>query len=671
VKLKCNTMSLDTILKIGKAFRSSDDSLKNFKYVEPCPKDLKGNYPLCISIPVDEDFSVIWNECNITPQKEYDKLYYLKFKTSESDGFVKYIYGDIYYEKSASIKKDGTIASGEGGYYRLSKLQHPNAAFRLSSFHRGTADFNNIITDSIGQGTTILSQFRTFTKNNLELLERMLEYPSAIQYFFLNKNDFQYSFEELVNDEDLLRNCTILQNQKSISKSNAEKINVDLDNLDVQMKSKLIQLTNCRIFLHFDFSLIGKKYWYEYKEVLDIVSKKMLSEFVDKSADGYVLKKALYKTLCSGDKKNDIQFPNFSVNNKYKSKCFINDEVEDLFYALAYTNKGYLISGTDIKMIILPRGQNLMAKDYEDFQEKINERTVIAANNCYDNSLFLFSDNARFNITSFDLIFCKKGGLSSPDKDVIEISCVEKSKLRMIKDRIAEIAKEINNERKRYIGTDKELKALSIEYSFKELLGTPIFKQATGKIEFEKSPMYQSHLLKVLPQIYTDNYFNDEILLPSFIQNVEYSIRSGDNKFKFLKFDLMFLLKIQNNKKNKYMEITESKSYEIGLLLGELAKNISQEINSFEKSYVGTLTRRICNLSDFIKLKTDIEQKLVLHDKSKYTHQISYNLSQKIKEFDSKYDKDECAFGFMESYFKPYTPNRVTNDNLQTEANNN
>jgi hypothetical protein len=623
-------MSLDTILKIGKAFRQSDNSLKYFKYVEPCPKE-KGNYPLCISIPIDKDFSAIWDKCYITPQKECDKLYYLKFKTSESDGFVKYIYGDIYYKKSASIKRDGTIETGqEDGYYRLSNPKHPNLAFRLSSFNRGTADFNNIISDSIEQDITFLSQFRTFTKNNLELIERMLEYPSAVQYFFLNKNDIQYSFEELVNDEDLLRNYTILQNQKIISKSNAEKINVDLDNLDAQMKSKLIQLTNCRIFLHFDFSVIGKKYWYEYKEALDIVSKKMLSEFVDRSEDGYVLKKALYKTLCSGDKKNDIQFPNFSINNKYKSKCFIDDEIEDLFYALSYTNKGFLISGTDIKLIILPRGQNLTAKDYEDFQEKMNERSVVANNN-YDNSLFSFSDNAQYNITSFDLIFCKKGGLSSPDKDVIEISCVEKSKLRMIREKIDEISKEINKERKIYIGTDKELKALSIEYSFKELLGTPIFKQNAGKIEFDKNPMYQSHLLKVLPQIYTDNYFDDEILLPSFIQNTEFSIRSGDNKFKFLKFDLIFLLRIQNNKTNKYMEITESKSYEIGLLLGELAKNISQEINSFEKSYVGTLTRRICNLSDFIKLKTDIEQKLVLHDKSKYTYQISYTLSQKIK----------------------------------------
>jgi hypothetical protein len=32
-------MSLDTVLQIGKVLRSSEESLKYFKYVEQCPKD--------------------------------------------------------------------------------------------------------------------------------------------------------------------------------------------------------------------------------------------------------------------------------------------------------------------------------------------------------------------------------------------------------------------------------------------------------------------------------------------------------------------------------------------------------------------------------------------------------------------------------------------------------
>ena len=101
------------------------------------------------------------------------------------------------------------------------------------------------------------------------------------------------------------------------------------------------------------------------------------------------------------------------------------------------------------------------------------------------------------------------------------------------------------------------------------------------------------------------------------------------------------------------MEITTSESYQIGFMLGGMAKNLSQEINSFEKNYVGNLTRRVGTLFDFIKLKNEIEQKLIMHDKSKFTFQISYDLAQKVKGFNSRYDKEECAFGFMESYFKP------------------
>lgn len=119
------------------------------------------------------------------------------------------------------------------------------------------------------------------------------------------------------------------------------------------------------------------------------------------------------------------------------------------------------------------------------------------------------------------------------------------------------------------------------------------------------------------------------------------------------------------------MEITSSESYQVGFMLGGLAKNLSQEINSFEKNYVGNLTRRIGNMADFIKLKNEIEQKLIMHDKAKYTFQTSYDLAQKVKEFNSKYDKEECAFGFMESYFKPLpkkgTPVQGTTKNTENQ----
>lgn len=98
-------------------------------------------------------------------------------------------------------------------------------------------------------------------------------------------------------------------------------------------------------------------------------------------------------------------------------------------------------------------------------------------------------------------------------------------------------------------------------------------------------------------------------------------------------------------------------------------KNLSGVINSFEKNYVGNLTRRIATLSDFIKLKNEIEQKLILHDKAKFTFQSSYDLAQLIKDFSISYDKEQCAFGFFEGYFKPI-PKKDTSSVEENVENN-
>jgi len=314
-------------------------------------------------------------------------------------------------------------------------------------------------------------------------------------------------------------------------------------------------------------------------------------------------------------------------------------------------------------MIVLPKGDQLTATDYEEFLEKRNEAKIIAQNKKDDQNISeplfdFFNDNEKA-ITSFDLIFCKKGGLSSPPKDLIELSGIEKSRLRQIKEKISKISNEIYKEKKRFLRTEKQFKKPQIENSFLNILGYPQINSVTGKVLMKANLKYKSHLLKVIPLIYTDNYYQDGMLLPAFIQNIEYTIRAVNNNFNLSKFfnlsklDLKFLFKIQNSKKGGFMKITASESYQIGLLLGELSKNLSQEINSFDKKYVGNLTRRIGNLNDLIKFKNEIEEKLIMHDKTNFTYKSSYELSQKVKGFNSIYDKDKCAFGFMESYFKP------------------
>jgi hypothetical protein len=666
-------MSLDTVLQIGKVLRRSENSLKYFKYVEPCPKDNKtGEWPICITIPINPDFTFDWKGVLITPENERSQLYYLKFKTSDSDGLVKYVLGDIYYEKRATVKKDGFIESSEGGYYRLEDLNR-TAAYRASSFYRGLNDYRDIISSKKNETQGMMQQFHEELGKNIKYIERILKYIPANLYFFENRNDI--NIKDFLEDEENLYSITISQNFQKTSNANLRKAGmpVELSVSNEAQKRLLFELTNSSVFIHFEFQ--EKQHWHQFIEDMSLLNAKVLSEFVDNTPDGLVLRKTLYKTLCSGDKKNDIQFPSFRDTNKHKSKNFHNDSLQDLFYAIDYTGKGKIISGTDIKLIVLPRGEHLTAQDYDDFLEKRDEAKLLVKDknnnqNSIDPIFDFFSDDEK-DITSFDLVFCKKGGLSSPDSDLIELSGIEKSKLRQTKERIQRIASDINQKRKNFLRTEKDLYPMTIDYSFRSILGNPQADTKTGKISYKPNPKYQSHLLKVVPLIYSDNYSHDEVLLPAFIQNVEYSIRSGDEKYNFLKFDLMFLYKIQNTKNDKFMEITSSESYQVGFMLGGLARNLSQEINSFEKNYVGNLTRRIGNMADFIKLKNEIEQKLIMHDKTKFTYQTSYDLAQKVKEFKSRYDKEECAFGFMESYFKPFskkeTPEQEIIENTENQ----
>ncbi len=380
------------------------------------------------------------------------------------------------------------------------------------------------------------------------------------------------------------------------------------------------------------------------------------------SDKGLVPSKSIYRTLCSGNNKNDIQFPSFDLSKSFRSFSFKNpDQFEDFLYTGNILNKSFRrLRYTDIDMFVYPvalQGEQISAKDYDSFFFDKKDETRLVAEPIFS----IFQNEGAERFTRFDFVFSDSSGNTT--NDLIEITGIEKSTLRYTKERIESISKGINQEKNNALNFENGFNNIEIEVSFRNILGN-IFVDSNGKVINKTSAKYESHLLKVLPLIYTSNYFRDDLLLPSFIQVSEYFARNIDKKaiwynYADLKYHLKFLYNIQNTKNDKFMEITSSESYQAGFMLGGLARNLSQEINSFEKNYVGNLTRRIGNMTDFIKLKNEIEQKLIMHDKTKYTFQTSYDLAQKVKEFKSRYDKEECAFGFMESYFKPFPKKEI------------
>lgn len=634
-------MSLDTVLKIGNILRNSKEKMSFSNAVAACPKDNKGCWPFCLCLPVDKDFNIIFDKASIVPENQRNSLFYLKYKTSGNDTSCKYMYGDIYYSVKGTLGNNMSTTISEDGNFRLANSQ--------SSFDKGTAEFKSICTsnDFSSKETEELVQIRTRLEKEQILIERILKYAPAIIKYFENEHG---SFKKFIENEDDLRDicCSI---NKENNKKKLEKFNAYQDD-ENENNSFLLRLNSASIFLHFSYKNGNGdvKSWYDFANSLQLITRKMLKEYFTDTKEGLVLNKNLWHTICSGDKKNDIQFPNFDLENRYKTRSFSESDIENLFYGVTYAKKGRMIYGSEYKLIVLPCGNNLKAEDLKLFQEKRNESSIASANE-YNDDLISSILGISSTYTSFDFVFVKNGG-TKPDTDLIEISNITRSNLNRVNSRNQNIAHQVYAER------NNELKVetpFSICKSFRNLLGD-VQLDSTGKVKIAASKKYESHILKVLPLIYKENYYNDPYLLHSFVTNVESATRIGDGSFwcKILKYDLMFILSIQNNKQNKYMEITNSASFKLGLKIGKMAKPLKNSIGSFEKNYVGLLSRRVSTKDDCIRFVTDISQKLVMHDSvwSAMCAEICDDLAN-ISE--SEYDKDELSFGFLDGYFK-YEP---------------
>lgn len=661
-------MSLDTVLKIGKILKNSGNSLKHFKYVST-PKNKDGGYPICIVIPIKKDYTFNYDEISIVPENERKDLYYLRYKTSDSDSSpAKYVYGDIFYHINQRFNKKGELKAGEekGNYVIFKKNAFENAKdvrksyinhfIKISGQNKSKKEQSqllksviNYINDgeandyliSLSQMYPIIAFWKAFyeNKNTIEKILRFAPvYENTHERGNIEDEYIRYLFECKLNDI-----------KKAIG-------NKRIDELSDEEKNLLLKYAEHEVFIHFRFE--DNEQWYTHS-AFKIITQMLNEEITSTQHENlFVPTKSICRTLCSGNDKNDIQFPNFCFDNSYKSFGFTSEQFEDFMYANSVLNTPKIwLKGTDINIFVFPikyDGGAIDAYKYESFFfDKKSESSL------FDVDFLNFEDEGEESSVRFDFVFSNTGGNTTID--LIEISGIEKSQLLRIQKNITDAEHKISQIKAESLEWSNV--NLTVDKSFVDILGNPTIEQ--GHIVFKNQVKkngklapyapYQSHMLKVLPMIYTETYFNDDVLLRKVIEKVEFSIRNGDEygNFSLLKYDLMLIYEIQNSKKNRYMEITQSESYGIGLLLGSLAKNLSLEINSFEKNYVGNLTRRISTMDDFIRLKNEIEQKLIMHDKSKYTFQTSYELAQKVKEFKSQYDKEECAFGFLESYFKP------------------
>lgn len=592
---------ITTLLTIGKILREQPGAagIRHHRYIRPIPAPGKGQELIRYEVPVADDMTFDLNEREeIESEQELSSMFFLNYKTSNADTMKKYVFGDIcrYMVKKP---KETEHEEAEVNFVLGTPEARAGSAYQLNSFLRGIPDAEDL-------GSPTIAAFRECLKQQMPALLELFE----------------------------------------------------------QKKS---------VYLNFRFGA-KRRHWYELTPELDCINGKLLKEFVeDVPGRGYVLTKFLHKTLAA----DRGLMPQFAEESAYKSWLFPSlNEVSDLLYAIDFSQTAMIRKG-DIKIVVLPRSEveigasRMSAQNIEQFfqargvqgvaeQEDVVGDTRSLASEQLNDDDDLITPFARAQeieaITLFDFIFSKASSSpSSPDIDLIELGGVEKSRIGELHKQIKEISRKLRDERDERF----RMKNIVLKKPALPLTILSSFNNVLGDIGRDKKK-YSSHLLKVLPQVYCGNYVQDDLLLPAFLAVTEREIREGSVHYDFLRFDLLFLWRLQdvNRKEGSMLEnIQATSSYRAGQLLGKMARPLRGKINSFEKNYVGLLSRRVAHLSDVVSFHNYMDEKLIMHECAYPSLKTaSRELVSLLIHFPETYNREYCVLGFFEAYFEPLPP---------------
>lgn len=371
-------------------------------------------------------------------------------------------------------------------------------------------------------------------------------------------------------------------------------------------------------YIHFNYS---GRCWYE-TNVFDDVESAIVSNFVKEENGHLSLTAFLTRTLVE----SEGRLPDFNASNTHKAKVFNDlEEVKDLLYGLDFQQRSKVNAGKDIMINMLPKGEISAYGILAYYDKKSNYDFKNPKPEDLDPFAEPFDNPEIDGIEKYDIVFSKR---SKPiGIDLLEITDVNQNLLKKVTKKISKARREIN---------------------YKYTLDFAI------KVLFEDKK-YTSHLLKILPLIYKDSYYSDDVLLPALILKTEFAVRNGDGKknyFSGLKQHFYFLTKLQLN--DPIMEIKSSKSYLLGTNLGIMSKPVAYSIKSFEKTYVGNLSRRIASLNDVVEFSNYLNEKLMIHQKGyPSVKEAARTLVEILDCFikDEKYNRHYCALGFFETYY--------------------
>lgn len=603
---------LDTVIKIGKLYREAPDAHKYHEQINHAWKDVEA-----LRKKKDKDGNVIetvFYEIPVIDNKDVFEFDFENLKEIEDEDKQK----QIYYLNFKTSKKDAEKRYLFGDIVYSHFIDNKNKLnefgnYRLFGKWENKSSFEGAEPLNTFIKCSIIKKFRDAYRNKKDQFEELIKSTQSIVLHFKFNDNPWYKLPNIVEDVD-----SIILFYKPEGKNE---------------------------------SLVG---YLNDKLDMDFIEKNNLSTKL-------TLNKYLYKTLGGVT-------PGFSSVHSYKNKVFTIDDVISLMYA-TQVYQTPIIRINQIGIIALPHSDKITSEEIVSFfnreqnsiltQAKKEETIVLET----DDMFAPLIENVFEDIVKFDIIFSSiPKSPSGVFSDLIEISNIEKSLLKQVHEDIQLQKAKILNRINEAFPNAKKPFTFSVRYSLLKIL---------GDVTKDKKK-YQAHLLKVIPQLYSNSYYQDPVLLPAFIEKVEYNIREGGQQFNTLKYDFYFLMNIQKN--NNLMKITETKSYALGKYLGIMANRFAAwrddcPIKSFEKSYVGNLSRRITSIEELVKFSGFLNEKLTIHGfmsdkKYLYIKDAYSSLIEIINNFEGeKYNRHNCALGFFESYYGRTNSNNEQQNN--------
>jgi len=416
------------------------------------------------------------------------------------------------------------------------------------------------------------------------------------------------------------------------------------------------------LFIHFNFkSVCGYEHWYQIPGVLSkldyIYSTHPNYKIFKKIEENeFILKKSFISSSCSGNLKNDIQFPYFSEKNQKNTICFAFNELSSIFYyeKMLSFNYFYIHKNYYISIILKENNKTAFLDTYFRFKNELKtknnktdqlQREQKAEDNFKESlneinieNLFSFSKITEkiSSIASFDILFFDKSGRTN--LCFLSLSNLHKSHLNHIYDTFKKAKQTIFNDLKWFPS--------HFTKSMQNIVG---------------DAHYKLMIKNVLPEIYISGTFSIDFL-SYYISAISKLVRHKykDKEIRQLRSDYYYLTYVQNGGREIMTERQNSKSYRLGKEVGFLSFLISRIIGDFEKSYIGLIKIRCPELSNVEELITFCYEKAILHQDDKNFSKENLNnvsfLNKKINDILNEFPKEEYnvnvfAQGLFDGYF--------------------